>query len=79
MVTVWPMPKGLPTAKTMSPTSILSLSAKVTGSRSLALTLRTAMSDFSSPPTTLALSSRPSGSLAFTSSAPSTTWLLVRR
>ena len=73
------MPKGLPTANTMSPTSILSLSANVTGSRSLAFTFSTAMSDFSSPPTTLALSSRPSGSFAFTSSAPSTTWLFVSR
>ena len=78
VVTVWPMPNGLPIASTTSPTSTLSLSAIGTAGRSLASILITATSLFGSRPTTLAVNSRPSCRATFTSSAPSTTWLLVR-
>ncbi len=59
-VTLCVMPKGLPTASTMSPTASSSLSAKVIAGRSLALILMTATSVFSSAPMSLAENSRPS-------------------
>ena len=78
IVTVWPTSSGLPMANTTSPTRSLSLSASVTVGRFWASILMTATSVFGSVPMTLALNSRSSGSATFSSSAPSTTWLLVR-
>jgi hypothetical protein len=77
LVTVSPIPKGLPMARTRSPTSALALSAKVTAGRSLASIFTTARSVCGSRPTTLALNSRPSVRATVTTSAPSITWLLV--
>ena len=78
IVTVWPTLSGLPMANTTSPTRSLSLSASVTVGRFWASILMMATSVFGSVPMTLALNSRSSGSATFSSSAPSTTWLLVR-
>ena len=78
LVTVWPMPNGLPTARTRSPTSTMSLSAKVIAGRFFASTFTTARSDCGSVPMTLAVSSRPSLRETLMRSAPFTTWLFVR-
>ena len=78
-VTVWPMPKGLPTASTTSPTASASLSAKVTaGSFSSALIFSTATSVRGSLPTVFAVNSRPSASVTRISLASLTTWLFVK-
>ena len=77
-VTVWPKPKGLPIASTMSPTRSVSEEPKVVAGRSVASTCSTARSVSGSLPTTLASSFLPSESDTSISSAASTTWLLVR-
>ena len=66
LVTVSPIPKGLPMASTRSPTSIFDVSANVTAGRLSASTLMTAMSVCGSRPTTLAVNSRPSVSVTVT-------------
>ena len=77
-VTVWSRPKGLPMAITHSPTSTLSESPKRAGCILPApSTWTTARSLFGSEPTSLPETVRPSRNVTFTSSAPSTTWLLV--
>ena len=68
---------GLPTASTHSPTFRSSLLAMVMAGRSLAFTLMRARSVCLSVPMILALNSRLSLSVTVSSSAPSTTWLLV--
>ena len=73
-VTVWPTPKGLPTATTKSPTSSRSLSARVTAARRSAGIRISATSVSGSDPTNSALRVRPSLSVIETSSAPSITW-----
>ena len=79
IVTVCPMPNGLPSASTTSPTSILSLSANVIKGRSFASIFSTAISVLGSRPITFAVNCFLSLSRAtLISSAPSTTWLLVR-
>src|SRR6266542_2147983 len=55
IVTVCPIPNGLPSASTTSPTSSLSLSANVMNGRSFASIFNTAMSVLGSRPTTLAV------------------------
>jgi hypothetical protein len=77
-VTVWPTPKGLPTASTWSPTcSASELPSVSTGSRSSAI-LRMARSVSGSVPISLPRARRLSFRTTSISSAPSTTWLLVR-
>jgi hypothetical protein len=79
LVTVWPTPKGLPTARTKSPTSSSSESPKESeGSSSPRVSiLSTARSVRSSAPNTWASNSRRSARATVISSAPSITWLLV--
>jgi hypothetical protein len=76
-VTVWPTPKGFPTASTTSPTRTRSESPSVSTGRSFASTLRTARSDGGSLPTSLAGKVRRSANSTVICSAPSTTWWLV--
>ncbi|EXI69984.1 MAG: hypothetical protein AW07_04202 [Candidatus Accumulibacter sp. SK-11] len=71
-------PKGEPMARTHSPTRVLLAEPILTAGRSFASIFRTATSLAVSRPSTLALNSRLSLSLTMTSSAPSTTWALVR-
>ena len=78
LVTVWPTPKGLPMASTWSPTcSESELPSTITGNLSSAI-FSTARSVSGSVPITLPVVCRPSLSVTSISSAPSTTWLLVR-
>ena len=78
LVTVWPTPNGLPIASTLSPTSSWSeLPSTITGSLSSVI-FSTARSVSGSVPITLAWVRRLSLSITSISSAPSTTWLLVR-
>ncbi|MNT39669.1 hypothetical protein D3C72_1759370 [compost metagenome] len=78
LVTVWPTPKGLPMASTWSPTSSSSeLPSTITGSLSSSI-LSTARSVSGSVPITLPRAWRLSFRVTSISSAPSTTWLLVR-
>ena len=76
-VTVWPMPNGLPTATTKSPTLSVLESASASALRFCAGIFITAMSVSGSEPTKSAFSVRPSASVIETSSAPSITWWLV--
>ena len=77
-VTVPPRPNGLPIAITQSPTRSASLSPKRTkGSLRSAFTFRSARSVFGSRPRISASSVSPSEKVTVTSSASSTTWLLV--
>ena len=76
-VTVLFRPKGLPTAMTHSPTLTLSLLAIGRVGRSFALTFIRARSVLLSVPMMRAENSRLSLSVTVSSSAPSTTWLLV--
>ena len=70
VVTVPPRPKGLPTAITDWPTLILVLSANWTNGSGLSLsTLSTARSVFSSAPSSLAGSLRPSAKVTVMVSA----------
>ena len=79
IVTVCPTPNGLPTARTTSPTSSLSLSAIVIAGKFFPSTFSTAVSVAGSVPMILASNSfSPDASATFTLSAPSTTWLAVR-
>ncbi len=79
MVTVLPTPKGLPMARTTSPTSTLSLSARSMVGRFFASILMRAMSVASSLPMTFASYSFFVSSLRATliSSATPTTWKFV--
>lgn len=78
LVTVWPTPKGLPMASTWSPTwSSSELPSTIAGSLSISI-LSTARSVSGSVPITLARVWRLSLRVTSISSAPSTTWLLVR-
>ncbi len=78
IVTVWPMPSGLPTASTTSPTCTLSELPSGSVCRFVPSIFSTARSLGASVPTTFASNVRPSVSSTLTWSAPSTTWLLVR-
>ena len=79
LVTVCPTPKGLPMARTRSPTSSSSESRNSRyGNGSPPSSMRTtARSVFSSVPTTEASNSRRSARTTVISSAPSITWWLV--
>ena len=78
LVVVWPTPNGLPMARTRSPTSIASESARFSaGNCSFALIFSTARSERSSFSKIAHSNSRPSASAIFTSSASRMTWLLV--
>ena len=77
-VTVFSKPNGEPIATTHSPTLSLVGSPKRTAGRPVASILITAMSVRRSAPITLALNSRLSVKRTVISSAPSTTWALVR-
>ena len=73
-----PTPKGLPIAKTTSPSSSFELSPKLIASSPFASILMIARSVFESSPTILALYSFWLSSMLTTiSSLPSTTWLFV--
>ena len=77
-VTELPSPKGLPMATTSCPTLSLVESPKATVGRvPPASILTTAMSVAVSAPSTLPSRLRPSASVTFTESAPSTTWAFV--
>ncbi len=76
-VTVWPRPNGLPTATTKSPTRNWLLLASGNADRRSAGIFSTARSVSGSVPISVPVSVRPSASVTETSSAPSTTWLLV--
>jgi hypothetical protein len=78
MVTVWPMPSGLPTAKTTSPTRSLSLSASTTNGQVVGLDLDDRDVGFRVGADDLGLEFATVGEETLSSSAPSITWLLVR-
>src|SRR5439155_1699306 len=72
-------PRGFPIASAHSPICVESEFPKATVGRFCASILSTAMSVWGSVPTTFAWNTRLSSSRTVTLSAPSTTWLLVRR
>ena len=77
-VTVLSRPNGEPIAITHSPTFSFETSPIRTVGRPLASILTRATSERLSAPIVFALNSRLSASVTITSSAPSTTWALVR-
>ncbi len=77
-VTVLSRPNGEPMAITHSPTLSLETSPIRTVGRPLASIRTRATSERLSAPMILALNSRLSARVTITSSAPSTTWALVR-
>ena len=77
-VTLFSKPNGEPMASTHSPTASWRVLPSGSVGKPLASILSTATSVLSSWPSTLALNSRRSVNLTVTSSAPRTTWALVR-